>query len=174
MYEYWLRFYGDKSYILILDFRDTFFQANPFGHLPNPPATRPHAKYELSLFQENYKVKNIGKCVFNSLWIGRCFGKEALQKLKAFPVICSGSTIGSFSAIHHYVRTMLQSMDTVQCWKKVMYLLMFISKHCFQLHACMYVWIGHRERSGLSELSILQWTFYLTRWKGQCNFVRAG
>ena len=29
LYEYWLRNYSPKSYILILDFRDTFFQGNP-------------------------------------------------------------------------------------------------------------------------------------------------
>ena len=33
-------------------------------------------------FEENADVKNIGKCVFNSLWIGRCFGKDALESLK--------------------------------------------------------------------------------------------
>jgi hypothetical protein len=28
LYEYWLRQYSEQSYILILDFRDTFFQGN--------------------------------------------------------------------------------------------------------------------------------------------------
>jgi hypothetical protein len=45
------------------------------------------------------QVKNIGKCKFNSLWIGRCFGKPALADLVEEAVICSGSTLGSFSAI---------------------------------------------------------------------------
>jgi hypothetical protein len=35
LYEYWLRHYSDQSYILILDFRDTFFQV-PY---PAPPTT---------------------------------------------------------------------------------------------------------------------------------------
>lgn len=30
LYEYWLRQYSPQSYILILDFRDTFFQGNKF------------------------------------------------------------------------------------------------------------------------------------------------
>ena len=51
------------------------------------------------------QVKSIGKCVFNSLWVGRCFGKPALEALKKEAVICSGSTLGSFRGIHHYVRT---------------------------------------------------------------------
>lgn len=116
LYEYWLRQYKTTSYILILDFRDTFFQANPFGHLP--PAHTRLPKYELNLFAENFLVKNIGKCVYNSLWVGRCFGKDALKQVKDFPVLCSGSTMGTYSAVHYYVRAMLSSMDTVKCWLK--------------------------------------------------------
>ena len=52
--EYWLQFYSDTSYILILDFRDTFFQGNPFSFLP--PLEQRQPKYELQLFAENWKV----------------------------------------------------------------------------------------------------------------------
>ena len=116
LYEYWIQYYTEQSYILILDFRDTFFQANPFssfGKIENR-----EIKYDLHLFQENALVKQIGICKYNSLWIGRCFGKPALQELKQYPVICSGSTLGSYPAITHYVRTMLKSMDDVKCWLK--------------------------------------------------------
>lgn len=116
LYEYWLRHYTETSYILILDFRDTFFQDNPFKPFGEIATRTP--KYELQMFAENYKVKSIGKCVFNSLWVGRCFGKPALEALKKEAVICSGSTLGSYLAIHHYIRTMLKSMDSVKCWLK--------------------------------------------------------
>jgi hypothetical protein len=99
LYEYWLRHYSSLSYILILDFRDTFFQAHPFAAFGSYLG-RTTPKYELHMYAENYEVKNIGLCVFNSNWIKTCFGKEALQKLKQNPVICSGSTLGSFPAIH--------------------------------------------------------------------------
>lgn len=117
LYEYWLVHYNELSYILILDFRDTFFQSNPFQSY-GPLSQRPAGKYDLQLFAENYKVKNIGKCPFNSLWIARCFGKPALEPVKEKAVICSGSTLGSFLAIDFYVRTMLTHMDRVQCWLK--------------------------------------------------------
>ena len=55
LYEYWLRHYGDTSYILILDFRDTFFQLDPFLSF-GPIATRKPGKYDLQLYAENYKV----------------------------------------------------------------------------------------------------------------------
>ena len=116
MYEYWLRYYSEKSYILILDFRDTFFQSDPFASFG--PLEQRVPKFDLHLFAENHKVKSIGKCVYNSLWIGRCFGRPALAALSPYPVLCSGSTLGSYLGIKHYVRTMLTSMDTVKCWLK--------------------------------------------------------
>jgi hypothetical protein len=116
LYEYWLQYYHENSYILILDFRDTFFQASPFLDFGNFYTRTP--KYQLQMFAENWKVKTIGKCVFNSIWIKKCFGKPAINPLKDLAVICSGSTLGSYQAILYYTQTMLRSMDTVQCWKK--------------------------------------------------------
>lgn len=54
LYEYWLMFYPDTAYILILDFRDTFFQRNPFETLPSMSDRRP--KYDLRFYAENDKV----------------------------------------------------------------------------------------------------------------------
>jgi len=54
LYEYWLRHYSPTSYILILDFRDTFFQLNPFE--PMGPIEYRAPKYDLRLYAENFKV----------------------------------------------------------------------------------------------------------------------
>jgi len=119
LYEYWLKHYDENSFILILDFRDTFFQGNPFqafGSYESRDKSNP--QYVLQVFAENHKVKTIGNCVFNSMWVGKCFGKPALEAVKEKAVICSGSTLGSFLAVSYYVRTMLASMDTVKCWLK--------------------------------------------------------
>eukprot|EP01035_Chromulina_nebulosa_P019856 gene19856-25807_t len=116
LYEYWLRYYRETSYVLILDFRDTFFQKDPFAGLPVFNQRQP--VYDLRLFAENAQVKTIGTCVYNALWVGRCFGKPALAALKQYPVLCSGSTFGSYLAINHYIRTMLSSMDSIRCWLK--------------------------------------------------------
>ncbi|KAJ1398120.1 hypothetical protein B484DRAFT_438471, partial [Ochromonadaceae sp. CCMP2298] len=57
LYEYWMRHYNDNSYILILDFRDTFFQANPFApqgtYAERALASAP--RYDLQMYAENYK-----------------------------------------------------------------------------------------------------------------------
>lgn len=116
LYEYWLTYYDLQSYILILDFRDTFFQAHPFGSYP-VYGQRPGG-YDLQVYSENEKVKSIGICVFNSMWVKKCYNKQIFNQFKHLPVICSGSTLGSYYGIHHYVRTMLSNFDTVKCWKK--------------------------------------------------------
>jgi hypothetical protein len=54
LYEYWLANYEAQAYILILDFRDTFFQANPFQQFDAFSKRVP--KYDLFLYAENYKV----------------------------------------------------------------------------------------------------------------------
>ena len=60
LYEYWLMHYSDASYILILDFRDTFFQGNPFQAVGTYAARSALAapKYDLQMYAENYKVSS--------------------------------------------------------------------------------------------------------------------
>jgi hypothetical protein len=63
VYEYWMHFYNPQSYILILDFRDTFFQANPFASFGPLHARTP--KYELQLFEENFQVS---RCITYTIY----------------------------------------------------------------------------------------------------------
>jgi hypothetical protein len=62
---------------------------------------------------DSYQVKTIGTCPFNQGWVGECFGRDALEAIKDEAVICSGSTLGSYSGISYYVATMLKWMDKV-------------------------------------------------------------
>ena len=52
------------------------------------------------------------------MWVGRCFSKAALKSVKEQPVLCSGSTLGSYSAIRFYLSSMLTAFDTQKCWLK--------------------------------------------------------
>ena len=63
-------------------------------------------------------MKNLGICVFNSGWVSECFGQAALDAIRHLPVLCSGSTLGSYPAIRKYLTTMLTSMDEVKCWAR--------------------------------------------------------
>jgi len=58
LYEYWLRHYTTNSYILILDFRDTFFQGNPFAPFGSY-VSRIAPRYDLHMFAENFEVNPI-------------------------------------------------------------------------------------------------------------------
>lgn len=58
--EYWLNYYNPQSYILILDFRDTFFQASPFSVFGSYESRIP--KYDLHVFAENHDV-----CIANNI-----------------------------------------------------------------------------------------------------------
>ena len=120
LYEYWLLNYHPKSMILILDFRDTYFQLPVFQTYPTWGERDPNF-YDLQLYAENRKVKWLGKCVYNSMWVSRCFrdfDKDALKRITQEAVICSGSTLGTFNGIDYYVMTMLKWFDKIQCWKK--------------------------------------------------------
>lgn len=70
-----------KGYCLAVDFRDSFFQANPFVGLPNK---------DIFLAPEHAGVK-IGTCKHNSKWIQDCWGPEMLHALSNRTPICAGT-----------------------------------------------------------------------------------
>jgi hypothetical protein len=65
LYEYWLTNYHFNSYILILDFRDTFFQLDPFATFGAFDQRQP--KYELHMYEENFKVRCLLVTLFVSI-----------------------------------------------------------------------------------------------------------
>jgi hypothetical protein len=74
------------------DFRDVFFQANPFRVIP---ALQPQAELLLS---EEYPGVRIGEERWNRGWVQSCFGHEGLKRIKTQQVICSGTIMGSQGA----------------------------------------------------------------------------
>ena len=81
------------EHILLCDVRDLFFVQDPFGH----PCLGLHP---LHCFMED---QLIGRCRYNSAWIEYAFGPQLLQRLAPLPISCSGTTIGSRSAIITYL-----------------------------------------------------------------------
>lgn len=100
LYQWWAKQYNHGTQILITDFRDVFFQSNPFLYNPNqwsPPVA------ELTVFLEAIPQKAIYRCLFNSGWIRSCYGEQALNIVKTNPVSCSGTSLGSRDGILIYV-----------------------------------------------------------------------
>jgi len=108
LYQWWARKYQEDALIMLSDFRDVFFQANPFTYRTwdwAPPIA------QLVVFQEAYPNKVIYRCPFNGGWISGCYGKEGLQRVGANTVSCSGVSIGSRDAIVVYAHLISQQLD---------------------------------------------------------------
>ena len=125
MYATWLRYYDATSYALLVDTRDTFFQADPFEGLKR------RQPLDLYVFQEHRELKTIGRCPFNSGWLS-CFDKPRGESVATWrgildrptplvkkhfdaPVHCSGSTLGSRDGARRYVAAMLDAFDEFAC-----------------------------------------------------------
>ena len=109
MYRTWLSYYEPTSWGIVFDFRDTFFQRDPFTLVD-----RSNKAPNLHLFAENRQVKRVGNCIFNSGWL-RCWGKETPKKFANNSVVCSGSTMGSVPALKRYTERMVKEMDKMKC-----------------------------------------------------------
>lgn len=100
LYYLYLSKYG-KYYesIMLTDTRDVLFQANPFSFDFDG----------LCCFLEN-EEKTIKSCEFNSNWILKGFGENALHDMGHQTISCSGTTIGTRSAIMLYLETMVDHL----------------------------------------------------------------
>ena len=110
MYRAWLANYDEASWAFVFDFRDVFFQRDPFPLVDRSPSAP-----NLHLFAENRDVKTVGTCRFNSAWLN-CWDHTLKQVYKNASVVCSGSTLGSVPAMKRYAERMLAEMDRMACW----------------------------------------------------------
>ena len=105
LYRWWASFYEPETLIMISDFRDVFFQSNPFLYRPvewAPPAA------QLVVFQEAHPNAVINRCPFNGGWVRNCYGEDALDKIGHNTVICSGVSMGTRNAILAYVSSLIR------------------------------------------------------------------
>eukprot|EP00756_Hemistasia_phaeocysticola_P053815 Hpha_TRINITY_DN29765_c0_g1::TRINITY_DN29765_c0_g1_i1::g.2656::m.2656 len=98
MYREWLRHYSDSSLILFTDYRDVFFQADPFQGLLNDEHLK-GSLMQMWLFKEHWPTKKIGGCPINQRWIADCWGRDLVNVLADETVVCSGSTMGFRKAL---------------------------------------------------------------------------
>jgi hypothetical protein len=100
-YEKWAALYQPSSLILLTDFRDVVFQANPFTYRLSDW----YPDHQLAVFQEFYPNMVINRCHFNRMVMLECFGADALESIGRHIIISSGGLLGSRDAIlawsHH-------------------------------------------------------------------------
>ena len=134
MYQWWGRKYQQNALILVSDFRDVFFQSNPFTYKPQdwaPPVA------QFVAFQEAYPNKVINRCIFNGGWIRGCYGEEGLQRVGTNTVSCSGNSIANKDALVIYVSYLFIYLSTAR--QSLLLLLDNKKVFCFILWMPMYI-----------------------------------
>lgn len=89
------------GYCLAADFRDSFFQRNPFDQTYD---------YDIILSAESSSI-SIGICPFNSRWIKECYGTEVLQRLYNSTIICAGTVLANAKGFELLTKTMFAHAD---------------------------------------------------------------
>ena len=90
------RLHGGVDRVLLCDVRDVVFAGNLFESTSADPT-------QLHFFLED---KNIGASLYNSAWVEYAFGTKMLQRIRALPISCSGTTLGSVEAVLCYLERM--------------------------------------------------------------------
>ena len=89
LYLSWAWQYSESSRLLILDFRDTFFQRDPFESLALGRPEEPY--FQQLVVLEHWPYKRMNNCPHNSGWVRGCWGNDAYYPLRNHPILCSGS-----------------------------------------------------------------------------------
>jgi hypothetical protein len=112
-----------KGICICSDFRDVFFQSDPFLSLPNKKfdlilsVEDTHARIwgEKLQFCKNDGGSNICKCPYNSAWIDQCWGHDGLLTVSDKPIICAGIVIGSSAGFNELAMVMIMYGQNFKC-----------------------------------------------------------
>jgi hypothetical protein len=84
---------GEYRYALITDVRDVVFQDDPFSGFEGG----------LMVFEEDANVRLFDETMYNAPWIEELFGRQALTQIGDFPILCSGTIMGTTEALISYL-----------------------------------------------------------------------
>ena len=109
--------YSPRSMFYVADYRDTFFQADPFARVVERRGRRLEG-LELLVVAEHWPFKQIGNCPFNGGWVRNCWGRAEWDRLRNQSVLCSGSYMGAQRAIVNFETRLLNEVDAHDCHHK--------------------------------------------------------
>ena len=112
LYLSWAWQYDKSSRLLILDFRDTFFQRDPFESLT---LGHPGEPFQQLLVLEHWPYKRMSNCPWNSGWVRSCWG-SAFTPMKNHPVLCSGSYFATRDGMIDMETELLNEVRLVSCF----------------------------------------------------------
>ena len=119
----YVRAHPGYDLVLWSDFRDAFFQRNPFDDF------RGDARGKDLLFFGEHTVRPLsatsGKGLFTRAWVEGCYGKVLTPDVtpEGAPVLCSGNVMGTGAAVLAYLEAYLANVDAQDgranwhCWR---------------------------------------------------------
>ena len=127
-YEKWAAAYSETTKVLLTDFRDIIFQANPFEFHQDEW----FPDFNLAVFQEFYPNMVINRCRFNRKIVSECYGEETLKLLGTKTIISSGAILGTRDAVivwaHHM--TMVRMLFDVFITSSALYYFDLLFPQC--------------------------------------------
>jgi len=102
IYQYWALQYPDTTYIMMSDFRDVFFQSNPFTEKNKFPDWGPSA-YDITFSAEHHPNREISRCPRTSAFLNYCYGSIILDRMGANPILNNGIIMATRNASIAYV-----------------------------------------------------------------------
>jgi hypothetical protein len=84
---------ADYGNVLITDVRDVVFQADPFVNCND----------DLLVFEEGDNALLADEKMFNAKWVEQLFGKDILERIGRYPILCSGTVMGGMDAMINYL-----------------------------------------------------------------------
>jgi hypothetical protein len=97
-YKKFLEVSNGISRVFITDSRDVIFQSSPFPEI---------GEY----FFVYAEPRLIGDCQINRRWIEKYYGVSFVDRVSALPILCSGTTQGSYKLIKEYVEVMCREIE---------------------------------------------------------------
>mmetsp|Transcript_10179 Transcript_10179/g.21599 ORF Transcript_10179/g.21599 Transcript_10179/m.21599 type:complete len:381 (+) Transcript_10179:37-1179(+) len=99
---YWERY--KDGHVLLSDFKDVFFQRNPF----DVPSTM--SSETLNVFLERDDFDPNSPVGINRMWVSACFGDDVTESLASsgVKISCSGVTMGPARAVRGYLQQMTE------------------------------------------------------------------
>ena len=102
IYQYWALKYPDTTYIMMSDFRDVFFQSNPFTLKNKFPDWGPNVN-DITFFAEHHPNRVINRNFLLSSSLSTCYGTEVHGQIGTSTIINNGVVFATRNASLIYV-----------------------------------------------------------------------
>jgi hypothetical protein len=102
IYQYWTLQYPDTTYIMMSDFRDVFFQSNPFTLKNKFPDWGPDVN-DIIFFAEHHPNRVINRNFVLSSSLSTCYGTEVHGQIGTSTIINNGVVFATRNASLIYV-----------------------------------------------------------------------